>query len=176
MAVPTLFHFFRVVADPEVRTTQSGANVATIRLVADDAKFNKQTNAWDDPKNTLWLRGTAWNEVAAEVIRAQKGDQIQVAGTLKTNSWEKDGQKHQQVELNIQFAKVWPKQGGNNGGGNFQGNNVAQQAQYQQQYNQQNVNQAAQQFGNQGMTQQDPWGSAPNGQQGFGGGFQDPPF
>lgn len=168
MALPTVFSYFRVVAEPDLRSTPSGNVVANIRLVADDSKFDKATNEWIT-KNTLWLRGTAWNEVANAIQYAQKGDQIQIAGDLKTNEWEKDGQKQQSTEVNIRFAKVFPKN--QQGGGGFQPNNVAQQAQ-----NQQTVNQAAQQFGNQGMTQQaDPWGSAP-GQQAFGQGYQDPPF
>jgi single-strand DNA-binding protein len=162
MATPSIFHYFRVVADPETRSTQSGNIAVTVRLVADDSRPDGN-GGWLPAKNTFWTRGTAWNQIGQEVSRAVKGDRLLVGGILRTNEWEdkNTGEKKSATEIDIKVAQVLPKQN--------------QQGGYQQQP-QGNVMQAAQQqFQQQGMTQQqnqqqDPWGNAPQG------GFQNPPF
>lgn len=92
-------------ADPEIRYTQSGAPVATIRLATSESWKNK--NGQKEEK-TEWHRVIAWAklaELAGQYL--SKGRQIYVEGRIQTRSWDdKEGHKRYSTEIvatNIQF-------------------------------------------------------------------------
>ncbi|WP_370129159.1 single-stranded DNA-binding protein [Streptacidiphilus sp. EB103A] len=91
----------RLVADPELRVTQSGNTLCQVRLAFNSRRQNPQTQQWEDG-DTFWVRGTAWRELAENIAETlQRGMEVIVTGELRTESWEKDGVKHQQPALNI---------------------------------------------------------------------------
>ena len=49
-------------ADPELRFTPNGQAVCNFSVVANERKFNKQTNEWEDGDPTF-LRCTVWGMV-----------------------------------------------------------------------------------------------------------------
>jgi single-strand DNA-binding protein len=101
MPLPTITGLARAVADPELRFTQSGKAVATVRLAFNARRLNQQTNQWEDG-DTFWVRGTCWERLAENLCETvQKGTEVLVTGELKTESWEKDGVKHQAPALAI---------------------------------------------------------------------------
>lgn len=78
----------RAVADPELRFSPSGVAVANLRLVAQDRRFNKQTNEWEDG-DILWFRGTAFKQLAENISESvSKGELLLVTGKWKTDEWE----------------------------------------------------------------------------------------
>ncbi|SFF11952.1 single-strand binding protein [Actinacidiphila alni] len=101
MPLPTITGIARAVADPELRFTQSGKAVATVRLAFNSRRKDDRTGEWVDG-DTFWVRGTAWEFLAENICETvQKGMEILVSGELRTESWEKDGQKHQAPALSI---------------------------------------------------------------------------
>lgn len=86
-------------ADPELRFTPGGDAVTNFTVADTPRKFNKQTNAWEDSGETLFVRCSIWREdaeVAAELLR--RGQRVTVTGKLKQRSYEKDGQTRVSIE------------------------------------------------------------------------------
>lgn len=101
MPLPSITGVARLVADPELRMTNSGQAVCAVRLAFNSRRLNQQTQQWEDG-DTFWVRGTAWRELAENIAETlSKGMEVLVAGELRTESWEKDGVKHQQPSLLI---------------------------------------------------------------------------
>lgn len=161
-----------VIADPEMRFTPSGAAVANFRMASTPRSYDKNTSTWVDAE-PLFLTVNVWRQQAEQVAESlTKGMRVVVVGSLKSRSYEKDGQKRtvfeveaEDVAVSLKFAtaKVTKAQGG--GGGQRQ---QGQQSGGQQQGNGWGSQPAQQQGGGGG------WG-APQGQQ--GGGFSaEPPF
>ncbi|MGW1267574.1 single-stranded DNA-binding protein [Streptomyces sp. NPDC002491] len=99
--LPTLTGVGRLTADPELRFTQSQKAVASVTLAFNSRRLNKQTNEWEDG-DTFFVRGTAWERLAENVAETlAKGMEVLVTGDLRTERWEKDGQKHERPALLI---------------------------------------------------------------------------
>ena len=84
--------------DPETRYTQGGAAVTSIGIATSETWKDKQTG--EKQERTEWHNVTFFGrlaEVAGEYLR--KGSKVYVEGQLRTNSWEKDGQKHYKTEI-----------------------------------------------------------------------------
>jgi single-strand DNA-binding protein len=84
-------------ADPELRVTGSGQAVLKLRLATEES--------YTDRNNTRQTR-TEWHSVALWGNRAEalakllkKGDRLFVEGSLRTSSYEKDGEKRYRTEI-----------------------------------------------------------------------------
>ncbi|MFC8436397.1 single-stranded DNA-binding protein [Streptomyces sp. NPDC057253] len=141
--LPTLTGVGRLTGDPELRFTQSQKAVVSVTLAFNSRRLNKQTNEWEDG-DTFFVRGTAWERLAENVAETlAKGMEVLVSGDLRTERWEKDGQKHERPALLIRsiapnlaysVAKVSKDAASQQGqGGQRQGQ---QRPQGQQQYRQ----------------------------------------
>lgn len=89
MALPTITVTARIAADVEYRNTGSGLPVASLRLVSNARKLDKQTNEWIDG-DTWWGNATAFGRTAEAIAEAglQKGELVTVTGRVKTDEWE----------------------------------------------------------------------------------------
>ena len=86
----------RLVADPELRHTQSGTALCRYRLAV-DRPFKKEGQ-----KNVDFLNCLAWNKNAEFASRhLRKGTKIAVEGHIKTDNFEKDGVKHYTFEIEV---------------------------------------------------------------------------
>ena len=85
--------------DPEVRTIESGAKVARVRLATTETLFDRQAN--ERKEHTEWHTITLWRGLADVVDKyVRKGSQIYVEGRLRTREWtDKDGQKRYTTEI-----------------------------------------------------------------------------
>lgn len=84
----------RLVADPEIRYTQSGKAVASYRLAV-DRPFKQ-----DGQQEADFINCVAWGktgEFAGNYLR--KGTKIAVEGRIQTGSYEKDGVKHYTTDI-----------------------------------------------------------------------------
>ena len=92
-----------LVATPEMRFTQNGTPFASFTVASSDRVQNRDTGKWEDGKDRLFLRCTAWGNLAENIAASNldKGAQIAVTGKLLTREWEQDGQKRSQVELKV---------------------------------------------------------------------------
>ncbi|MCL6734415.1 single-stranded DNA-binding protein [Streptomyces neyagawaensis] len=101
MSLPTLTGVGRLTADPELRFTQAGKAVASISLAFNSRRLNKQTNQWEDG-DVFYVRGSVWERLAENATESlAKGMEVIVTGELRTESWEKDGQKYERPALHI---------------------------------------------------------------------------
>ena len=112
----------RLAADPELRTTQTGKQVASFRMAVDrdmvDANGHRPTD---------WLTFTAWGKTAEFVSKYfRKGSAAVVHSRCQTRQYEdKNGNNRTAVEVvanNINFAG--PKSSNAGGGANYQNNSA----------------------------------------------------
>lgn len=94
----------RLVADPELRTTQQGTNVCTFRIACERSYTPKGQQRQAD-----FIDVIAWRQQAEFVCRYfQKGSMIAVEGSLQTRQYQdKQGSNRTAVEVlanNISFA------------------------------------------------------------------------
>ena len=85
--------------DPEVRTIESGAKVARVRLATTERLFDRQAN--ETKEHTEWHTITLWRGLADVVDKyVRKGSQIYIEGRLRTREWtDKDNQKRYTTEI-----------------------------------------------------------------------------
>ncbi len=86
----------RLVADPELRHTQTQIPVTSFRIAVDRTFQTK-----GQEKQTDWIDVVAWRNTAEFVTRYfHKGSMIAVHGSLQTRSYsDKDGNKRTAVEV-----------------------------------------------------------------------------
>ncbi len=85
--------------DPEVRTIESGAKVARIRLATSERIYNRQSN--ETKEHTEWHTVILWRGLADVVDKyVRKGSQIYIEGNLRTREWlDKENAKHTTTEI-----------------------------------------------------------------------------
>lgn len=109
MPIPTIQEIAGVIADPELRFTQQGKAVLSIRLAFNDSKYNEETRQWENSK-TFYVDATAWEQTAERLAeQIHKGDQVYVSGRLETQSWEKDGEKKSKPSLTVRTMRKLEK-------------------------------------------------------------------
>lgn len=155
MPVPTISMGCRAVDDFEQGTAQNGNTYWRGRVAASDSK-KLDNGEWENTRE--FFVAVTWWEPDPRVPLPRKGDYLQVAGTLQTDTWEKDGEKRSAPKVNAWTIRVFPKSGGEVPPADLPPMNQQQQAWPQQ---------APQQ-----PQQQDPWNSQPQ-QLGFD---SNPPF
>ena len=94
----------RLVADPQLRQTTSGKNVASFRIACDRGRRDPNGQSQAD-----FLDVVAWDRTAEFVCRYfQKGSMIAIDGRLQTRSYQdKNGNNRQAVEIvanNVNFT------------------------------------------------------------------------
>lgn len=93
----------RLGKDPALKTTSGGKQVCTFSL-ATSQKWTKDEVSHED---TQWHQVVAWGNLAKNCATyLKKGRMAYVEGSLRTRTWEKEGQKHYTTEvfaLQVQF-------------------------------------------------------------------------
>lgn len=86
-------------ADPDIRTMQSGAEVANLSIGVSEKWKDKQTGEYKE--STEWVRGVVFVEHMVDYLKkyASKGDAIYLEGMMKTRSWEQNGEKKYTTEV-----------------------------------------------------------------------------
>jgi single-strand DNA-binding protein len=94
--------------DPELRYTQGGLAVVSVRVGSTPSTFNRQTNAWEDGE-TVWVRCTAWRELAENVAQTlTKGTRVVVTGRLKPASAYQSAQGEARASLEVDIDEIGP--------------------------------------------------------------------
>lgn len=84
--------------DPETRALPSGAAVTNVSIATTEVWRDRDSG--ENRERTEWHNLTFYGrvaEIASQYLR--KGSKIYVEGSLRTNSWEKDGVKHYRTEV-----------------------------------------------------------------------------
>jgi len=94
--------------DPELRTVTTGDKQTSVVsfTVAVSKDFTRANGSKD--KIVSYIQCEAWDS-GAEVIGSsfQKGDLVMIEGSLRNDSWEKDGVKHSTLKVRVNnFAKI----------------------------------------------------------------------
>ena len=89
-------------ADPELRTTGQGAQVASFTIANTARVYNKQTNQYEDGP-ALFMRCSAWNDLAQHCAQSlAKGMRVIAQGRLRQHSYQaQDGTNRTVVELQV---------------------------------------------------------------------------
>lgn len=84
--------------DAEIRNTNSGAQIASLRLATTDRRKGADGN-WQD--HTEWHSVVCFDKLATLMERfGKKGKQLYVEGRIQTREWtDKDGQKRWSTEI-----------------------------------------------------------------------------
>jgi single-strand DNA-binding protein len=94
--------------DPELRSvTSNSRNTSVVNFtVATSREFTKQNGETD--KVTTFVQCEAWDSGADAIADSlKKGDLVMVEGSLRNDSWEKDGVKHSTMKVRVNnFAKL----------------------------------------------------------------------
>lgn len=96
-----------LVKDPEIRYTQNGKAVVSLRLADTPRSLNPATNEWEDG-TTLWLTAVAWDSLAENAAASlSKGMKVVVTGSLAQRNYKtKDGEDR--IELEIKAEEISP--------------------------------------------------------------------
>lgn len=84
--------------DPETKFLPTGGAVTNISIACGEKWKDKQTG--QPQERTEWIRVVAFGklaEIMGEYLR--KGSQVYISGSMRTRSWDKDGQKHYSTEI-----------------------------------------------------------------------------
>ena len=94
--------------DPELRYTQGGIAVVSVRVGSTPRTFNRTSNTWEDGE-TVWVRCTAWREVAENVAQSlTKGSRVVVTGRLKAPSAYQSAQGEARASLELDIDEIGP--------------------------------------------------------------------
>jgi single-strand DNA-binding protein len=94
--------------DPELRYTQGGVAVVSVRVGSTPRTLNRQTNAWEDGE-TVWVRCTAWRDLAENVAQTlTKGTRVIVSGRLKAPSAYQSANGEARASLELEIDEIGP--------------------------------------------------------------------
>lgn len=130
-------------ADPELRTTSAGAQVASFTIASTPRSWNRSTNQFEDGQ-ALFIRCSAWRDLATHCAQSlAKGMRVIAQGRLQQRSYQaNDGSQRTVIELQVDeigpslkyaTAQVQKMQSGGYQGGNANGGGYQQPQQAQQQ-------------------------------------------
>ena len=102
----------RVAADPEVRSTQSGQQVATIRVATNRVWNDRQSGQKQEQVEFHSI--VAWGSLAGICEKyLKKGQLVMFEGRLQTRSWQgQDGVKRFRTEIVAENMQLGPKAAG----------------------------------------------------------------
>jgi single-strand DNA-binding protein len=84
-------------ADPDLRYTAAGSAVLSLRLATNESWVDKNK---EPQERTEWHTVVIWGSRAEGLARIlNKGSGVLVEGTLRTSTYEKDGQKRYRTEI-----------------------------------------------------------------------------
>lgn len=97
-----------LVRDPEIRSISTGGKDTSVVnfTVATSREYTKANGTKD--KITSFIPCEAW-DTGAEIIGKSfnKGDLVLVEGSIRNDSWEKDGVKHSSLKIRVNnFSKI----------------------------------------------------------------------
>ena len=101
--------------DPEHRVLPSGGGVTNISLATSESWRDKNTG--DQQERTEWHNIVCFArlaEIAGEYLR--KGSKVYIEGSLRTSSWEANGEKKYRTEINARELQMLDSRGSMGGG------------------------------------------------------------
>jgi single-strand DNA-binding protein len=99
--LPIIQGEFGVVADPEIRFSQSGKAWVSMRVVAKD-RVRDSNGEWSDGE-PMFLNAVVFGKQAENLTESiLKGDTVVISGKLRPNKWtDKEGVEHNDVQIGV---------------------------------------------------------------------------
>ena len=97
--------------DPETRYTQGGAPVTNFSVATSESWRDKQSG--EQQERTEWHNVVCFArlaEIAGEYLK--KGSKVYIEGSLRTSSWEQEGQKKYRTEVMARELQMLDSKGG----------------------------------------------------------------
>lgn len=94
--------------DPELRTVSTaGKQTSVVNFTVAVSRDYTKANGEKD-KITSFINCEAWDSGAEMIAESfKKGDLVMVEGSLRNDSWEKDGVKHSSLKVRVNnFSKI----------------------------------------------------------------------
>jgi single-strand DNA-binding protein len=94
--------------DPELRVVNTnGKQTSVVNFTVAVSRDYVKSNGEKD-KITSFINCEAWDSGAEMIAESfKKGDPVMVEGSLRNDSWEKDGVKHSSLKVRVNnFAKI----------------------------------------------------------------------
>lgn len=101
--------------DPETRYTASGSAITNITVATSESWKDKNTGQKEE--RTEWHRVVFFSklaEIAAQYLR--KGSKVYIEGSLRTSSYEKEGQKYYRTDIVANEMQMLDSRGSQNTG------------------------------------------------------------
>lgn len=90
-----------VVYEPELKRVSGDNALINITIASTPSRYDKNTNGYVEGE-TMFIRGTAWRTLAENIaLTVRKGSLVIAQGKLVSKSYEKDGEKKTNFELDI---------------------------------------------------------------------------
>ena len=90
-----------VTFEPELKRVSGDLALINLTIASTPQKYNKETSSWVDGE-TMFLRATAWRALAENIaLTIHKGSPVIAQGKLVSKSYEKDGEKKTNFELEL---------------------------------------------------------------------------
>ena len=106
-------------ADPEIRSTQAGKEIANLRIATSESWKDK--NSGERKEKTEWHAVVIFNDGLVSVCKnyLKKGAKVYIEGALQTRKWQdKEGQDRYSTEIVLQgFNSTLTMLDGNKGSG-----------------------------------------------------------
>lgn len=102
--------------DPETRYAQGGSAVTNFSVATSDSWKDKSSG--EQQERTEWHNVVCFArlaEIAGEYLK--KGSKVYIEGSLRTSSWEKDGEKKYRTEVMCRDLQMLDGRTGGQGGG-----------------------------------------------------------
>jgi single-strand DNA-binding protein len=93
----------RLTRDPETKYLPSGMAVTNLGIAV-NRRFKDKNNEWRD--ETTFLDVETWGKLAercAETLK--KGRPVYIEGRIKSDTWERDGQKQTKIKISADLVK-----------------------------------------------------------------------
>jgi single-strand DNA-binding protein len=97
--------------DPETRYSQGGNPVTNFSVATSESWRDKQSG--EQQERTEWHNVVCFSrlaEIAGEYLH--KGSKVYIEGSLRTSSWEKEGQKRYRTEIMARELQMLDSKGG----------------------------------------------------------------
>ena len=101
--------------DPETKYAQNGSAVTNFSVATSESWRDKSSG--EQQERTEWHNVVCFArlaEIAGEYLR--KGSKVYIEGSLRTTSWEQDGQKKYRTEVMARELQMLDSRGGAGGG------------------------------------------------------------
>jgi single-strand DNA-binding protein len=90
-----------IVYEPELKRVAGDLALINITIASTPQKYDKASGSWVDGE-TMFIRATAWRTLAENIaLQVRKGNAVIAQGKLVSKSYEKDGEKKTNFELEL---------------------------------------------------------------------------